>query len=84
MINTKHVLKVVSAWVSVVYIVCFAGVAIFPYSRFLFMKYALHAEISTGVDYLNVGSFVYGLVVWNLVALLAIWLFAALFNKIKQ
>ena len=30
MINTKHLFKVASAWISAVYVVCYAGVAIYP------------------------------------------------------
>ena len=48
MINIKHLLQVAAAWISIVYIVCFAGVALFPTSRELFMRYALHSNIALG------------------------------------
>lgn len=83
MINTKHLLKVTSAWVSIVYVICYAGVAIYPPVRSLFMKYSLHADASFQSDYFGFGYFVTGLVIWNVAAILGSWLFAQLFNKIK-
>lgn len=84
MINVKHLLKVASAWISVVYAVCFFGVALFPNIRPGFMRYALHVSADTGRDILTFGTFFSGLVIWNVIALLAVWLFAALYNSIKR
>ena len=83
MINTKHLLKVTVAWVSIVYVVCFAGVAMFPGIRSGFMMYGLHANINMGENIATFGTFISGLVIWNTIALLSIWLFAFLFNTIK-
>ncbi|OGZ41732.1 MAG: hypothetical protein A3B04_02585 [Candidatus Portnoybacteria bacterium RIFCSPLOWO2_02_FULL_39_11] len=84
MINEKHLIKVGLAWISIVYVICFAGVALWPSLRTGFMKYALHSEINLGQNYLNFSSFIIGLIVWNLAAAIGFWLFAVLFNKIKQ
>lgn len=84
MINTKHLLKVASAWVSAVYIVCYLGVALFPESRQLFMRYSLHADVSIKSNYFGFWYFIVGLLVWNIVALLGAGLFAYLFNTIKK
>ncbi|MDP2598310.1 MAG: DUF5676 family membrane protein [Candidatus Liptonbacteria bacterium] len=87
MINTKHLLKVSSAWISIVYAVCFAGVAMFGGIRPGFMMYALHTNIMNVGMFQNVatfGTFLSGLIIWNIVGLLAVWLFAALFNGIKK
>jgi len=84
MIDIKHLVKVVSAWISVVYVVCYAGVAIYPPVRALFMRYALHAEASFVSNYLSIGYFISGLVIWNIVAIPSAWLFAYLFNTIKN
>ncbi len=83
MIDTKHLIKVVSAWMSVVYAVCYAGVAIYPPVRDLFMKYSLHADVSFKSDFFGFGYFISGLVIWNIVAITGAWLFAFIFNKIK-
>ena len=83
MIDIKHLIKVGAAWMSILYVVCFVGVALFPSLRVGFMKYALHTEITIGPDYLTLSSFVTGLIVWNIVAVAGLWLFAFLFNKIK-
>ncbi len=84
MINTKHLLKVSSAWISIVYMICYAGVAIYPPIRSLFMKYSLHADVVLRSDFFSLGYFISGLIVWNIVVIAGSWLFAFLFNKIHQ
>ncbi|MEK7098212.1 MAG: DUF5676 family membrane protein [Patescibacteria group bacterium] len=84
MINTKHLLKVASAWISIIYIVCYAGVAIYPPVRSLFMRYSLHADVSFKSDFFSFGYFVSGLIIWNIVVALGVWLFTFLFNMIKE
>ncbi len=49
-----------------------------------FMMYALHMNVGTVDNVLTIGTFISGLVIWNIVGLLAVWLFAALFNGIKK
>lgn len=83
MINTNHLLKVTAAWVSIVWVVCYVGVALFPGIRFATMYYAFHTTTNLGEDVLTLTTFISGLVIWNVAALLAVWLFATLFNKIK-
>lgn len=82
--NTKHLLKVASAWISIVYIICYAGVAFFPSIRPGFMRYGLHMGIDMGQNILTLGTFISGLIIWNVIALLAVWLFVFLYNTIKQ
>ncbi len=84
MINTKHLLKVASAWVSIVYVICYAGVAIYPPTRELFMRYSLHADVSFKSGFFGFSYFISGLIIWNIAIILAVWLFALLFNKIKR
>lgn len=83
MINTKHLLKVVSVWISVVYAICYAGVAVYPPIRELFMRYSLHADVSFKSDFFSFGYFISGLAIWNVTAIICAWLFAVIFNKIK-
>jgi len=84
MINTKHLLKVTSVWISIVYIVCFAGVALFPGIRSATMYYALHTATDLGENVMTLTTLVSGLVIWNVVAFLAVGLFTTLFNRIKE
>ncbi len=84
MINTKHLLKVFSAWISIIYVICFAGVALFPGIRPGFMQYGLHMGTDMGQNILTFGTFITGLIIWNVITLIAVWLFAALFNAIKR
>lgn len=84
MINTKHLIKVASAWTSIVYVICYIGVAIYPPIRELFVRYSLHADIAFKSDFFGFGYFISGLIIWNIVAAASAWLFAYLFNRIKQ
>jgi len=84
MINTKHLLKVIAAWVTIVYVVCFVGVALIPGVRPWFMQYALHMNIGMGENILTLTTFISGLVIWNVVAVLGAWLFAFLHNNIRH
>ncbi|OHA09737.1 MAG: hypothetical protein A3A44_02020 [Candidatus Sungbacteria bacterium RIFCSPLOWO2_01_FULL_60_25] len=83
MINTQRLLKVGAAWISIVYAICYVGVAIFPGVRPGFMRWGLHVAVDTGMDVLTFGTFVSGLVIWNIVALLGLWLFAQLWNAVR-
>jgi len=82
MINTKHLLKVTAVWVTIVYIVCFVGVALIPGVRPWFIQYAPH--MNAGENIITFATFVSGLVIWNVIAFLGAWLFAILNNKIEQ
>lgn len=84
MINIKHLLKVTSAWTSIVYAICFLGVGIFPTSRVMMMRYAMHADSPITSSYFGFEYFISGLIIWNIIALAAVWLFAFLFNTIKD
>ena len=84
MINIKHLLRVAAAWISIVYVICFTGVALFPEIRSVFMTYGLHTDINVGQNVITFGTFISGLVIWNIVAALGVWLFAYLFNAIKK
>jgi hypothetical protein len=84
MINVKHLLKVVTAWVTIVYVVCFAGVALIPGVRPWFMHYGLHTNFSFGENITTFTTFIYGLIIWNVIAFLGTWLFAVLHNNIKR
>lgn len=83
MINTKHLLKVTVAWVSIADIVCFAGVALFPGIRPVLMYYGLHTTMNFGENIMTLTTLFSSLVIWNVIALLAVGLFAVLFNRIK-
>mgnify|MGYP001581903262 FL=1 len=85
MINTTHLLKVAAAWISIVYVICFAGVALIPGIRPWTLRYGFHMGLTgMGENIFTLGTFISGLVIWNVIAILAVWLFAALYNAIKK
>lgn len=84
MIKTKHLLMVSLVWISIFYTVCYLGVMIYPPIRSLFMKYSLHTDVAFQSDFFSLSYFVSGLIIWNIVAAAGVWLFAFLFNKMKQ
>lgn len=82
--NITHLVKVTVAWTSIVYAACFFGVALVPSVREVFMYYALHMNVDMGENVATVGTFISGLVIWNIVAVLAVGLFSALHDGIKK
>ncbi|MEK7658619.1 MAG: DUF5676 family membrane protein [Patescibacteria group bacterium] len=82
--NINHLLKVTSAWTSIVYVICYAGVAVYPPIRIMTMRYAMHADVNFVSSYFGFGYFISGLIIWNVAALAGVWLFAFLFNTIKD
>jgi hypothetical protein len=81
--NPTHSLKVTSAWVSILYVICYVGVAVYPPIRDLTLKYALHLELPMRSGPFDLGVFFAGLIIWNVIALLAVWLFLFLDDAIK-
>ena len=84
MINIKHLLKVAAAWITIVYVVCFGGVAFIPGIWPWFMQYALHLNANPGESVTTFTTFISGLLIWNVITLFTLWLFASLFNTIKK
>jgi len=84
LINTKRLLKVSVVWISVVYVVCFAVVAMFPGIRESFMLYSFHTRVNMGTNVLTFGTFIYGLIFWNVIAILAVGFFSKLYNAVKE
>lgn len=85
MINIQKLVKVTMAWISIVYVVCYVGVLLFAPIRPGFMMYALHSR-AEGLVFENVftfGTFISGLIIWNVIALLVAGLFAWLWNVTK-
>jgi len=84
MIDTRHLLKVVAAWVTLVYIICFGSVALMPGVRSWFMYYALHMNVSMGENVITFATLISGLLIWNVIGVLGAWLFAFLHKNIKR
>jgi uncharacterized membrane protein YhdT len=80
MIKLKHLLKATAAWISIIYVICFTGVAFLPGLRPGFIQYGLHIDMGRNI----LGTFFSGLIIWNVITLLMVWLFVALFNGIKK
>ena len=82
--NVTHLLTVTAAWTSVVYTICYVTVWLYPPVRDLFLQTALHANVPLTSGPFTIGSFLAGLVIWNSMAVLAVWLFAYLYRAIRD
>jgi len=82
--NTKQSVKAWIVWINIVYVVCYLLVLLFPSMRVLFVQALIHTEITGMTDSMSFGNFFWGLVMWNILTLLGVWLFAFLFNKFKN
>lgn len=84
MININHLVKVSMVWISISYVICFLGVALFPSIRPQFMLYALHTNLDTGQNVMTLGTFISGLIIWNILTAIGVWLFAVLYNGMRK
>lgn len=84
MINTQRLIKASVLWMTIMYVICFVAAALFPSIRSGFMLYGLHADIEVGRDVITFGTFVSGLIIWNIITYLSVWLFAILYNSTKK
>lgn len=83
MFDTKRYAKIAIAWTTVAYVVCYLVVMFYPPVRSAFFLYALHAEIPFTASVFTSATFIGGLVWWNVLALLSVWLWSFLYNRIK-
>lgn len=85
MINTKRVLKVGLAWINITYLICYFGVMLSPSLRNQLLQVLLHFQVNNlGQSVFSVGNFFLGLIWWNVLTLMLLWLFVALYNKFKD
>lgn len=84
MINTIRLLKVSVAWTSIAYTVCYLAVWLVPQTRDLFLTTALHAIVPVTSGPFTLGTFVTGLIVWDVLVVVGVWLFTYLWNTIKN
>lgn len=84
MTDILNLLKIWMAWATIVYLVCFVAVAIFPDIRNLFFYYALHVDLDLGRSVMTPITFVAGLAIWNVTAGLGAGLYGVLSNRIAS
>ena len=84
MIDIKYVVKVACIWVTILYVICFVGIALFSPLRPLFMEYALHTRMDLGVSTISFVTFIAGLFFWNIITALGVALYCYLYNSIKR
>ena len=83
MINQTRLLKVSVAWTSITYTACYLVVWLIPGSRELFLSTALHAIVPVTSGPYTLGIYLVGLIVWDLLVVVAVWLFVYLGNTIR-
>ena len=76
--------KVTAAWISIAYAICFGGVALIPGIREWFMQYALHTRVDVGTNVMTLTTFVTGLIIWNVLAFAAVWLYRTLDKTVAR
>jgi len=84
MINLTRLLKVAVAWTSIAYTACYLVVWFFPGARELFLTTALHAIVPVTSGPFTIGTYVIGLIVWDLLVVVGVWLFVYLWNTIRS
>jgi hypothetical protein len=80
--DTTTLLKVSAVWVTAVYLICFVAVWLFPSLRDWFLLYGLHTQPSPAQSLTTWTTFFSGIIVWNVVAAAAVYLFALVWKKL--
>lgn len=78
MISTTRAVKIATAWMAIVYVICYVVVMIFPGTRELLLEYSFHFQVDVGESILSLSTFIWGLIIWVVIAAVGAWLFAVL------
>lgn len=82
--NTNKVTKTAMIWISILYTVCVILVLIIPAMMQSASSAIFHGMSSDVLSVsITIGSFIYGLIVWNIITVASVWLFGTIYNKVK-
>ena len=83
-INSARVVKTSVVWMTIVYVLCFVVVSMWPGIMGSGMMSSFHAQFNMGPAVMTGSSFVYGLILWDILAAFGAWLFVALYNNFEK
>jgi len=84
MLSSARVVKTSVVWMTIVYVLCFAIVAMWPGIMGSWMMYSFHSQFEMGPTMMTGGSFFYGLIIWDVLAAFGAWLFVTLYNSFEK
>lgn len=83
--NTTRAVKIGLAWINITYILCYVIAGLLPAgARPSILPYVLHLSVGPVENIFTLGNFVIGLIIWNLIVGVGIWLVGFLANSIKN
>ena len=83
MLNGAKIAKVTLLWATIVYLVCVLIAWILPSVYTLGAKNMVHFGMTVSAPTLTLAGVIQGLIIWNVLAVVMVWLFVWLYNKTK-
>lgn len=83
MLNGTKIAKVMVIWGTILYVVCVFFAGILPSVYGWFVSYVVHFGAMPTKPAITFVSAIIGLILWDIVVYLAVWLFVLLYNKMK-
>ena len=82
--NTTRAIKIGLAWINITYVLCYMILGLIPVSRPSMLPYILHMNVGPVENIFTLGNFFGGLVLWNVIVGVGIWLVGFLARYIKN
>lgn len=83
MLNGMKISKVAVVWATILYAVCVLVVGLLPSVYGLFSSYIVHFGTTVSKPEITFVSVLIGLILWNIVVFISVWLFVWLYNKMN-
>lgn len=83
MLNSAKIAKVTVVWMTILYIICTLIAAILPGIYAKFAGLLVHFGAVSQKPNITFLSAIVGLIVWDIVVYIAVWLFVAIYNRTK-
>ncbi len=82
--NTFRAVKIGLAWINITYILCYVLFGLLPVVRPSALPYILHLNVGPVENIFTLSNFIVGLILWNVIVGVGIWLVGFLANHIKN
>jgi len=82
--NTTRAVKIGLAWINITYVFCYVVLGLLPVVRPSALPYILHLNVGPVENIFTFSNFLVGLILWNVIVGVSIWLVGFLAGYIKN
>lgn len=83
MLNGAKIAKVTFVWATIVYLVCVLLAWLLPSVYMWGARNMVHFGMVTDAPTMTLAGVIQGLIIWDVVAVVILWLFVWLYNRLK-